>query len=392
MRVGFDLRTLQGHSRFRGIGRYVAMILKKISQIDKDNTYILYLFEGLDNPLSSLDLEKSFKYEIRYLKERVLPKKRIIGILFDEFRPAKVTNDNIDVFYQPDVSYGIPKGVSSILVFYDLIPLYFWHKNKFRRNLILYYKDEAINKLFRRRYLRTIRDYVKADRIISISRFSKKDLLKNYPEISKNKVSIVYLASDTVLNNKRFSGKSCPDEYILYVGGADLRKNINGLIKIFYELKEKHKELKLVLVGKEFNVQKEIRHYPWFHDVKDSRYFKDIIFKEYVDDIELISLYKGAKVFVFASKYEGFGLPILEAMSIGVPVVAFNNSSIPEVTGSSAILCDNNTEFVRAVSDLVSSPSHRKALIAKGIRQSKKFSWLRAAKQTLEVIEKEGNR
>jgi mannosyltransferase len=79
-------------------------------------------------------------------------------------------------------------------------------------------------------------------------------------------------------------------------------------------------------------------------------------------------------------------------MSIGVPVVAFNNSSIPEVTGSSAILCDNNTEFVRAVSDLVSSPSHRKALIAKGIRQSKKFSWLRAAKQTLEVIEKEGNR
>ena len=145
MRVGFDLRTLQGHSRFRGIGRYVAMILKKISEIDKDNTYILYLFEDLDNPLSSLDLEKSFKYEIRYLKERVLPKKRIIGILFDEFKPAKVTNDNIDVFYQPDVSYGIPKGVSSILVFYDLIPLYFWHKNKFRRNLILYYKNEAIN-------------------------------------------------------------------------------------------------------------------------------------------------------------------------------------------------------------------------------------------------------
>jgi len=389
MRIGFDLRTLQGHSRYRGIGRNVAMILKNISKIDKKNTYIFYLFEGLDNPLIDLELSKSFKYELRYVKEKGLPKKKVIGILFDEFKPVDATKDQLDVFYQPDVSYGIPKSVKSVLVFYDLIPLYFWHKNKFRRNLILYYKDDAINRLFRRRYLRTIRNYKKADRIISISRFSKKDLIKNFPEIDENKVSVVYLASDSVFSKKPISQKKYPHDFILYVGGADQRKNIDGLIKIFYKLKQTHEKLKLILVGKEFNVEKELRHYPWFHEIKDDMNFKDIIFMEYLDDTELIELYSKAKVFVFASKYEGFGLPILEAMSIGVPVVAFNNSSIPEVAGSSAILCDNNNQFLAAVSELIDSPAKRKEIVEKGVEQSKKFEWLNSAKETLKIIEEE---
>lgn len=389
MRIGFDLRTLQGHSRYRGIGRNVAMILKNISKIDKKNTYIFYLFEGLDNPLIDLELSKSFIYELRYVKEKGLPKKRVIGILFDEFEPVDATKDQLDVFYQPDVSYGIPKSVRSVLVFYDLIPLYFWHKNKFRRNLILYYKDEAINRLFRRRYLRTIRNYKKADRIISISSFSKKDLIKNFPEIDENKVSVVYLASDSVFIKKLLPQKKYPHDFILYVGGADQRKNIDGLIKIFYKLKHRHKKLKLILVGKEFNVEKELRHYPWFHEIKDDIHFKDIIFMEYLDDSELIELYSKAKVFVFASKYEGFGLPILEAMSIGVPVVAFNNSSIPEVAGSSAILCDNNNQFAAAVSELIDSPAKRKEIVEKGVEQSKKFEWLNTAKETLKIIEEE---
>jgi len=389
MRIGFDLRTLQGHSRYRGIGRNVAMILKNISKIDKKNTYIFYLFDGLDNPLVGLGLQDYFRYELRHVKERKLPNKRVIGIIFDEFKPVDVANDKIDVFYQPDVSYGIPKSVRSVLVFYDLIPFYFWHKNKFRRNLILYYKDEAINRLFRRRYLRTIRNYKKADRIISISGFSKKDLIKNFPEIDENRVSVVYLASDTIFNKKISTTENKSDDYILYVGGADQRKNIDGLINIFYKLKEKHKKLKLVLVGKEFNVEKELRHYPWFNEIKDNIYFKDIVFVEYVEDQELISLYSKAKVFAFASKYEGFGLPILEAMSIGVPVVAFNNSSIPEVAGSSAILCDNNNQFVAAVSEIIDSPAKRKEIVEKGVEQSKKFEWLNTAKETLKIIEEE---
>jgi len=392
MRIGFDLRTLQGHSRYRGIGRNVSSILKEMSKIDNRNHYVFYLFKNIDNPLKDLDIDKRLKYEVEYVEESNLPKKRLIGILFREFREVDVANDNLDVFYQPDVSYGIPRGVRSVLVFYDLIPLYFWHKNKFRRNLILYYKDELISRLFRRRYLATIRNIKKADRIISISGFSKNDLIKNFPDIKSKNVSVVYLASSDVFNNRKPQKEHSDEDFLLYVGGADQRKNINGLIKIFYKLKENNYNLKLVLVGKEFNVQKELRHYPWFFEIKDNKYYKDIIFKEYVDDAELIGLYKNAKVFMFASKYEGFGLPIIEAMSIGTPVVAFNNSSIPEVAGDSAILCNNNKEFEEAVEKLLKNNDLRKTIINKGYLQAKKFNWPRTAKETLAIIEEEGGK
>jgi len=189
--------------------------------------------------------------------------------------------------------------------------------------------------------------------------------------------------------NKKYGINS---DFLFYVGGVDLRKNIVGLAKIFFEYKIINKSnIKLVMAGKEFENRQELIDLGWYDAIKDSKYKKDIIHTGYVDDNELNALYKNAKAFVFPSLYEGFGLPVLEAMALGAPVVAFNNSSIPEVAGDAAVLCKNEKEFVEGIKKIVDDKKFTQSLIKKGYKQVKKYSWEKTAKETLKVIEDLGN-
>jgi glycosyltransferase involved in cell wall biosynthesis len=401
MKIGVDLRPLQGNNKYRGIGRNILELITALSKIDSKNNYIFYTFEELENPIDSMVLSSEFKYKIKKFKYSNLSHKKFVGILFNEYSPVNVNGDGLDVFFQTDMQYGLPKRVKSVAIFYDMIPLYYWNKDKLNRHSGLRrLKIKTVDRIMRERYLRFLSRYKKADRIISISKSSKDDLVAHFKNIKPGDVSVALLGfSSQDKKSVSFTKKhilekyKIKNDYLLYVGGVDLRKNIVGLAKIFFEYKAKNNnDTKLVLAGKEFNNKRELTDLGWFDTIKDSKYKEDIIYAGYVDDSVLNALYKNAKVFAFPSLYEGFGLPVLEAMAAGTPVVAFNNSSIPEVAGDAAFLCKNDKEFVAGIEKIIDNEIFRKSLIQKGYKQAVKFSWEKTAKQTLEVLEEFGKK
>ena len=388
MRIGVDLRCLQGHSKYRGIGKYALSTISELVKIDTSNEYVFYIYQNYKNPLEDINLPKNFKYELKKIPESIASHRKYIGLLFNEHDAAEVKDDGLEIFFQPDMSYGLPKGIKSVLTFHDMIPLYYWKKGGPKYNYLLKrIKIATGNKLLRLRYLRSLSAVKRANKIIAISESTKKDLLNRYDSIKPKKVSVIYEGVDD-LSTRDLKLKHNYGNYILYVGGVDVRKNIKGLAKIFFEYKEKNdSDIKLVLAGKEFDNKQELNDLGWFEVINKSKYKKDIIYAGYVDDNELNALYKNSKAFVFPSLYEGFGLPVLEAMAMGAPVVAFDNSSIPEVAGDAAILCSNDKEFEAGIEKIVNDSKFRKSLIEKGYKQVHKFSWEKTAKETLKVIE-----
>ena len=173
-------------------------------------------------------------------------------------------------------------------------------------------------------------------------------------------------------------------KYLLFIGRLEERKNIVGIIKAFEILKEKYKiPHKLVLAGKFGFGAESIKN-----KIENSQYREDIILPGYVSDEEKFELLKNAEVFLFPTFYEGFGLPILEAQSVGTPVVTSNISSMPEVTGGSAILVDpkDTNAIAEAVQKLISDESHKNDIIEKGLENVKRFSWEKCAREVSDII------
>lgn len=393
--IGVDLRPLQGHNKYRGIGRHISSTLEELVKLDDRNHYVFYEYSGLDDPMDRINVPLSFKYVVRQVPQQNKNHIKGIGILFKQHKVLNLSKDKLDVFFQTDVAYGIPKNVKVVAIFYDLIPYLYWNKDKLKQySGIRKIKNVVADSILRQKYLFELRQYKKANKIIAISDSSKRDLIKKFPSIQENNVKVSYLGVDTIGVKKATLSSAnllkklrVSKPFLLYVGGVDLRKNIVGLAKIFSKLKKHGNDsLKMVMIGKEFSNIQELTDLGWYKTVKGSRFERDIIFPGYVSDEELMQLYSEAEVFVFPSLYEGFGLPILESMKAGCPVVAFNNSSIPEVAGKAAILANNEKEFIDGVNLLLHNKFSREKLIKAGYKQIKKFSWKNTAKDTLEII------
>jgi glycosyltransferase involved in cell wall biosynthesis len=172
-----------------------------------------------------------------------------------------------------------------------------------------------------------------------------------------------------------------PDQFILYEGNIEPRKNLIRLFRAFAQLDVPHK---LVIVG-----AKGWKYQPIFDEVRRLGIGKDILFTGFVDDVDLPSVYAMADAFVFPSLYEGFGLPPLEAMAAGCPVVCSGTTSLPEVVGNAAILINpyDVQEIATAMKEVLSNARLRDDMICAGKKRAKQFSWDKAAKQTLEVYE-----
>jgi glycosyltransferase involved in cell wall biosynthesis len=179
--------------------------------------------------------------------------------------------------------------------------------------------------------------------------------------------------------NKKFS---IAGKYVLFVGTLQPRKNIVRLTEAFSKLEEK--DLNLVVVGKKGWQYEEILDAPKKYNVE-----KKVLFLDSVSDSDLFSLYKNAQCFVLPSLYEGFGLPILEAMQYGCPVITSNVSSLPEAGGDAALYFDplNIEDMAQKIKMVLTDTNLREEMIKKGYNQIKKFSWEKTAKETLEVLE-----
>ena len=232
----------------------------------------------------------------------------------------------------------------------------------------------------------------KAKKIFTISDFSKNDIIKEYG-IKPNDVVVTYpgIKQDLGLKIKDLSmidlGKKfgIKGDYILFVGTLQPRKNISKLVEAFSMLKKK--DLQLVIVGKKGWLYEEILNSPKEYGVLDR-----VKFLDFVEDEDLPSLYKNALCYVLPSLYEGFGLPVLEAMKFGCPVLASNVSSLPEAGGDAAVYFnpEDADEMAEKIENVVSDPKLREEMIKKGYNQIKKFSWKKSAMKTLEVLESLG--
>lgn len=226
----------------------------------------------------------------------------------------------------------------------------------------------------------------KADVIIADSECTKRDLV-NYWKINPDKVKVIYcgIFKEELYNNlsDKYEIKNLANcKYLLSVSGLDKNKNQDGLLKAFSEFKHKYRDfdIKLVLTG-------PIRDANIAFEVHDKNISDDIVYTGYVSDEELVWLYKNAYAFIYPSFFEGFGLPILEAMKSGCPVMCSETTSMPEVGGEAAEYFNpyDVDSIVDTIERVVFNENKMNEMKKKSIVQAEKFSYKKAALQTLEV-------
>lgn len=257
------------------------------------------------------------------------------------------------------------------------------HDLGFLKNPELYHPLERIYQIISHRLA-----VWRAEKIITISESTKNDIIKHFPK-AKNKIKVIYLGwNDQGFDKVSADAKrlvrekyQLPDDYILYIGRVETKKNIQNLIQAFQLL---DKEQYLVLAGRPGNYGYEaIKKLAGQSDIKDR-----IKFLGYIEQNNYASLLAGAKVFAFPSKFEGFGMPVLEAMGAGVPVVCSDIFALRETAGTAALFFDPDDPLAIAASikKVLTDQSLRQALISRGLVRSKEFSWDKCARESLEYI------
>jgi glycosyltransferase involved in cell wall biosynthesis len=297
---------------------------------------------------------------------------------FEFFLPVKLKKIKPDVFVSPDGSLSLCSNMPQVAVIHDIN---FYHRPGDLPRLYSWYYHRYFPRFAR-----------KARRIITVSEYSKKDICRSYKIIS-SKVEVVYNGVNTEFNSLQNSEKRITkdkytrgSDYFMFVGSLHPRKNIGGLLNAFEQFKNRHSTShKLVIVGEKMFLTSDI-------DIIHSqmRFKDDVVFTGRLDTSSLKNVLGAASALVFIPFFEGFGLPIVEAMNAGVPVICSDNTSLPEVAGDAALYVHpaDVEMIVNAMYRIITDEQLRLDLISKGQKQRKKFSWDVSAVKLWEAIEK----
>ena len=345
-----------------GVSVYTLNLLNYFqSKSSKDIQFIIYLRQSPNTKLPR---------ESEYFKYQVVRGKRLWLTVFLPLRlwMDKLSGKNITVFFSP--AHYIPwfSPFKTIVTVHDLSYLFF--PNEFLK------KD-----LYQ---LRNWTKYAlkKACHIIAVSKTTKKDIVKEY-SVPDEKISVVYNGYDPSTSLRMSNLQTNIKPYFLYVGTIQPRKNLSTLIKAFSRFHAKHPSFKLIIAGKKGWLYDSI-----FLQVSQMQMTESIIFPGYVSDSEKIKLYQEATAYILPSFYEGFGIPILEAMSHKCPVISSFSSSLPEIGGEACLYFDPNSvnDLLDKMELIISDKTLVKDLIEKGIKRIDSFSWKATGKRTLEVL------
>jgi glycosyltransferase involved in cell wall biosynthesis len=376
MKIGIDVsQILYG----TGVSFYTSSLVKSLSEINKKDEFLLFASslrakDKLKKELDRLRLDINFKPKTFPFPPLFLEK------LWNNLHIGRIECflGNIDVFHASDWTQPPSKRAGLVTTIHDLA--FFKYPNHFASRIISNHKKRL--------------RWIAKDRVevIAVSKATKKDILK-YTDIKADKITVIYeaipkshqlkVSEDEV---EEFKKDHKLANYLLFVGVSP-RKNLKTLVSAFNILKKSYPNLKLVVVGKK-QWDKDAR----IAEEKDKEESR-IIFWEDASSKTLALLYAGASCFVYPSLYEGFGLPVLEAMYYGCPVVASNASSIPEVAGKAGVLVDpkSELELIKALHNVLKNETLKFKLKNLGFEQIKKFSWETAAKKTLRVYERVKN-
>lgn len=358
-RLGVEQKT--------GVEVYSYNIIGEIIK-DKQNNYLLW---------SKTDLPESFTQA-----PNIQVKKLKSAILWSQGRLAieLITHRSPDVIFVPSHVIPLVSKGKFVVTIHDLA---FLHFPKIYTKSEIFYQKLAVKTAVK-----------KARAIIVPSQFTKKDLVKNFP-IKPDRVFVVPHGLD---HNRFKPGRKdvanlpfdIRQPYILFTGRIESKKNIVNLVKAYGLLRQEAKvNHQLVLAGKPGlgwdEIEKEI-------DKLAPNIKNDIIETGYITDSTYLQLLQNADFFVFPSLYEGFGLPVLEAMATGVAVIASNSTSIKEVVGEAGMLVDSQKplSIASGLSRLISHPKEKEVLIQKGLARVKNYSWSKAGQETLDILEEIG--
>ena len=363
MRIGIDARKLHDF----GIGTYIRNLLRQLARLDRDTEFVLLCRPEDAAALTSLGgnfrpiAETAGNYSIA-----------------EQLRiPAALQREGVTLFHAPH--YVLPPLVRcrSVVTIHDCIHLMF--PQYLPNRLALAYARTSIRMAARR-----------ATRVLTVSESSKRDILR-FVDTEPDKIDVIYNAyderfgvepreEDVVRVRERYQ---LHDEFVLYAGNVKPHKNLERLIEAFDRVHRRGLDhLKLVLIGDDISKYTSLRRAVHKHQLH-----KYVRFLGYLPEETLAVMYRLAGVFVFPSLYEGFGLPPLEAMASGTPVVTSNLSSLPEVAGDAAVLVDpyDPNAIADGIERVLTNEQVRRELRRKGVARAKQFSWEQSVKRVRDI-------
>lgn len=357
--------VIDARIRRASTGRPVARLLEHLQEIDNEHRYTILL-------------EKSDDWK---------PQNKNFSVAYTRFGQF-----SFNLLNQLFFAWQLYK-LKADLIYFTLTPqqpiFYFGKQATLTHDLVMFKFAKAgrlpkwLHKLRMQGYRFLMwQSHRKASHVVVPTEFVNDDVCKRYLFVNR-KITTMYESSEPILPGNATEPKNNPGEFIMYTGSAFPHKNLERLITAFGLLKEQHPLLSLVLVGKREYHSKTLQRW-----AKKQPHYDDIIFTGFIPDEELKWYYQNAKAYIFPSLNEGFGLPGLEAMVHGCPVVSSDASCLPEVNGDAAHYFNplDIQDMVHKIDEVISNESLRKKLITKGYENTKRFSWKRFATQHLAMF------
>jgi glycosyltransferase involved in cell wall biosynthesis len=366
VRIGIDARKVHDF----GIGTYIRNLLRQLARLDHDTDFVLLCHADDRADLASLG--QNFRPVVEEAGNYSLAEQIRV--------PWALRRERVDLFHAPH--YVLPPLVRcrSIVTIHDCIHLMF--PQYLPGRLALAYARTSIVTAARR-----------ADRVLTVSESSKRDILR-FVDVPAEKIDVIYNAPD-----ERFAVEprledvdrvreryQLQDEFVLYAGNVKPHKNLARVIEAFHIVRKRGLDrLKLVMIGDEISKYAELRRAVHRHQLHQY-----VRFLGYLPEDTLAVLYRLAGVFVFPSLYEGFGLPPLEAMASGTPVVTSNVSSLPEVAGDAAILVDpyDPAAIADGMYRVLTDRPLQASLRQKGIARAREFSWEESVRRVHDIYKR----
>jgi len=354
MKIAIDIQTTLGQPT--GFGFYVSNLIETLRKNKSEHEFVLIRPET----------QKDFSTPQRFWWDQVT-------------LPRRARSEGADLLHQPCFSAPFIFRGPVVVTIHDIISILFPENIPFASRMFYSYWMPF--------------SYRKATRIITISQSTKRDIEKVL-KIPGEKISVIPLAVDEKFKEKVSEAKikevrdkySLPEHYLLHIGTLEPRKNLEFLIEVFHEVikQKENSNLYLVISGKK----------GWYYEglfkrVKELKLGNRVIFTGDLAEEDKAAVYRGARIFTFPSIYEGFGLPPLEAMASGVPVISSNTSSMPEVIGEAGVLISpkDKNAWVKAITQVNSNDTLRHEMILKNVEQVEKFSWAKTAQRTIDVYD-----
>ncbi len=416
-RLGIDLRVLQIGHQFRGIGEHTKHLISHFPDATAfDNTeFVFYTYSDQNDPTQFVKeaLRKYPFFEVetigpapRPLASTVFNYASRMRYDYDHAGEDRLADADVDSMLFIDFQLGVPAEApyKKTLMMYDLIPYLFpdeYHPT-FRngRSQGAGIRAAGTDAYRNWQYTRLLeRATSHADKILSISHHTKSDLIKELA-IPSTKVETIplgvepatplshrdFLLEGTTATNEAISFSPCSDSFVFYIGGSDFRRRIPHLFESYEAIRASGREMKLVLAGADFASIDAVPEKALREAILNSKYADDVYFFGYVSEAERTLLYQEALAFVYPTLYEGFGLPILEAMSYGCPVITYANSSTTEVGGDAALYADDVEHITTLIDQLLTDDDLSSTLKAKGLERVQKFTWPETASRTLAAL------